>query len=85
MIAYRAETALANSMIPHFRKPDVARTFIRQVLTTDADLLPDNENKILRVRLHNLANPQHIEFARKLCLILNFPSCFATTYNSNIG
>ncbi len=71
MIAYRAETALANSMTPHLAKPEVARSFIRQVLTTDADLLPDYENNILHVSLHNLSNPQHIGYARKLCDLMN--------------
>lgn len=71
MIAYRAETALANSMIPHLEKPEVARSFIRQILTTDADLVPDHEHKILRVSLHNLANPRHIRSAKKFCYLLN--------------
>ncbi len=71
MVAYRAETAMANLLKPHLDKPDMARRLVRQILSTDADLLPDPQQGILTVRLHNLANPLHHRYALKLCEFLN--------------
>ena len=76
MIAYRAETAMANLIAPHLRKTDAARSLIRQILMTDADMTPDYEHKRLQISLHNLANPQHMEFALQMCHLLNATETF---------
>ena len=56
MIAYRAETAMANSVREHLSRPDEARRLRRALYTTDADLLPDHAAGTLTVRLHHAAN-----------------------------
>ncbi|MCP5015665.1 MAG: hypothetical protein GY938_10380 [Ketobacter sp.] len=71
MIAYRAETAMANILKPHLEKSDMARSLIRQILATDADLLPDEKQGVLIVRLHNLTSPVHNRHALLLCKTLN--------------
>lgn len=72
MIAYRAETAMANLVREGLgKKKDEARSIVRQIFETDADLEPDEEKGILKVRLHNLANPRNNRQVKKLCQILN--------------
>jgi len=56
MIAYRAETAMANVLAPLLARPDEARRLLRAIYTTEADLLPDPQAGTLTVRLHHLAN-----------------------------
>ncbi|MDA2924641.1 hypothetical protein MYX65_08305 [Acidobacteria bacterium AH-259-L09] len=71
MIAYRAETALVTRLRTHLSKKDEARALVRQILHTDADLEPDLEKGILKVRLHNLANPRNHKYVQLLCDSLN--------------
>lgn len=71
MIAYRAETALVTLLRTHLSKKDEARSLVRQILHTDADLEPDLEMGILKVRLHNLANPRNHKYVQLLCDSLN--------------
>jgi hypothetical protein len=39
MIAYRAETAMANSLREHLKRPDGARRLLRALYTTEAEVL----------------------------------------------
>ena len=71
MIAYRAETAMANSLREHLKRPDEARCLLRALYTTEADLLPDPESRTLTVRLHHAANPATDQLIEKLCEELN--------------
>jgi hypothetical protein len=71
MIAYRAETAMANSLREHLKRPDEARCLLRALYTTEADLLPDPESRTLTVRLHHAANPATDQVIEKLCEELN--------------
>ena len=71
MIAYRAETAMANSLREHLKRPDEARCLLRALYTTEADLLPDPEAGTLTVRLHHAANPATDQAIEKLCEELN--------------
>ena len=72
MIAYRAETAMANLVRESLgKKKDEARSIVRQIFQTDADLEPDEEKGILKVRLHNMTNPRNNQQVEKLCQILN--------------
>ena len=71
MIAYRAETAMANSLRETIAHPDEARTLLRALYHTEADLLPDPEAGTLTVRLHHMANRCSDEAIRKLCDELN--------------
>ncbi|RLB76845.1 MAG: hypothetical protein DRH24_17230 [Deltaproteobacteria bacterium] len=71
MIAYRAETALANLIKPYMTDKREARAFLRQIFASEADLKPDGENKTLTVSLHNLTNPVSDRIVRNLCQELN--------------
>jgi len=71
MIAYRAETAMANILREYIGKKDEARTLIRQIVMTDADIEPDEKEGTLKVKLHNMTNPRNNQYAQKLCEILN--------------
>jgi hypothetical protein len=71
MIAYRAETAMANVLAPLLARPDEARSLLRAIYTTEADLLPDPQAGTLTVRLHHLANGVSDRAVRTLCDELN--------------
>jgi len=71
MIAYRAETAMANSLREHLTRPDEARRLLRALYTTEADLLPDPDAGTLTVRLHHGANAASDQAIEKLCEELN--------------
>ncbi|MCP4118725.1 MAG: hypothetical protein GY737_25690, partial [Desulfobacteraceae bacterium] len=79
MIAYRAETAMANivkqEIVTHTKpgssRRDETRAIIRQILATDADIEPDEKNRRLRIHLHNMTNPRNNRYAQKLCEVLN--------------
>jgi hypothetical protein len=57
MIAYRAETAMAGLLLGPSVNMSDARRLLQGLFVTDADILPDIENKCLRVRIHNASTP----------------------------
>jgi hypothetical protein len=67
LIAYRAETALAQLARDKMQRLDDARSLIRQLFRTEVDLIPDHQNKTLTVRLHPLTAEVHDEVVRHLC------------------
>jgi Transposase protein len=70
MVAYRAETALARCLAPHYAKTeDEGRALIREMLSSSADIVPDADR--LRIRLHSLANPRSNQALALLCATLN--------------
>ncbi len=71
MIAYRAETAMANSLREILSHPDQARRLLQSLYTTEADLLPNDKEGTLTVRLHHMANACSDAAIRKLCEELN--------------
>lgn len=71
MVAYRAETAMANFLRESLTRVDEARTLLRSIYATEADLLPDYQNKTLTVRLHHLANNRSDQSVALLCTELN--------------
>jgi hypothetical protein len=71
MIAYRAETAMANLLRENLTREDEARTLLRALYTTEADLLPDHDSKTLTVRVHHLAQARSDQDVAKLCEELN--------------
>ena len=71
MTAYRAETAMANSVREAMSHPDEARTLLCALYKTEADLLPDLEKQTLTVRLHHSASVMSDKVIEKLCLELN--------------
>ena len=71
MIAYRAETAMANSLREHLARPDEARSLLQALYKTEADILPDHGAGTLTVRLHHSANASTDAAIQKLCDELN--------------
>jgi hypothetical protein len=72
MVAYRAETQLANLVGPLLPfRDDEARKFMRHVFELPGDILPDYEQGKLIVRLHSMANPRSNNALRALCEVLN--------------
>ena len=72
MVAYRAETQLANLVGPLLPcRNDEARKFMRQVFGLAADLLPDHEQGTLLVRLHSMTTPRDNRALAALCGVLN--------------
>ena len=55
MIAYRAETAMASLIAKQCGSLEQARALLRDIFTSEADLVPDTNNMILSVRVHNLS------------------------------
>ncbi len=58
LVAYRTETALAMIVREKLSHPDEARSLLRDLFRSDADLYPDEAAGVLEVRLHTLANPR---------------------------
>ena len=75
LIAYRAETALAQLAREKIKRLDDVRSLIRQLFRTEVDspgsipklarpeasLIPDQQNKALTVRLHPMTTQAHDE------------------------
>ena len=58
MIAYRAETAMVEIVRETLRRADDGRSLIQDLFRQDADLLLDEANERLQVRIHPLSNPR---------------------------
>ena len=71
MIAYRAETAMANILREWLPKADEVRTVLSTLYQTDADLLTDLDANTLTVRLHHSARVHADNVIRRLLDELN--------------
>jgi hypothetical protein len=71
MVAYRSETGLAETLKEHLNDKEDARMLVKRICTSEADLIPDKENKTLTVRLHHQASKSHDDAIKKLCEELN--------------
>ena len=72
MVAYRAETQLANLVGPLLPcRDDEARKFMRQVFNLPADLFPNYEQRTHLVRLHSMTTPRHNRALGNLCAVVN--------------
>ena len=71
MIAYRAETALASVLREVLARSDDTRALLREIFTTEADLVPDEGAGTLTVALHHLTNRASDEAALFLATQLN--------------
>lgn len=73
IIAYRAETAMAHIVREKLNAhhQDEARALIRDICTTEANLIPDEQAKTLSVELHSLATPKSNAILSHLCDELN--------------
>jgi transposase len=71
MIAYRAETAMVGIVREHLSRADDGRSLIQDLFHQDADLLLDEANERLEVRVHPLSNPRWNRAVAKLLDHLN--------------
>lgn len=79
MIAYRAETALCSLLGEQGVESAAARRILQDLFTTEADIVPDQANKRLVIRVHRSARPAVDRTLEKLFEHLNelettFPS-----------
>ena len=58
MIAYRAETAMASIVREQLARSDDARSVLRDLFRSQADLAPDLEQGVLHVHVHPMSSPQ---------------------------
>jgi len=72
MIAYRAETALVNIVREKLSRKDDARSLIRDLCVSDADILPDIEAGVLTIQVHSMANPRANRAIEYLLEYLNY-------------
>jgi hypothetical protein len=57
MICYRAETAIANKLAPHFsRAEDEIRSLVKAITHLSIDIIPDQQNCLLNITLYSLSN-----------------------------
>jgi hypothetical protein len=82
MVAYRAETQLANLVGPlRPCRSDESRKFIRQVFELPADQLPDDEHGTLRVRLHSMTTPRDNRSLAARCeMLYELNVCYPGTH-----
>src|SRR5271154_4436039 len=71
MVAYRAETAMAQIVRQKMTRHDDARSLLRAIYNTEADMVPDIEAKTLTIRLHPLASHSSDQAVGHLCDELN--------------
>ncbi len=72
MICYRAETALAEIIAPHFYKEkNERRMLIKQLFNTPADIIADEKQQTLTIKICSLSAPRYNQAINELCEILN--------------
>jgi len=75
MIAYRAETSMANLLRKELGKPAEVRSLLKGLYNSPIDLIPDEENQMLQVRIHHLSTPQANRAVAALTKELNKMEC----------
>ena len=71
MIAYRAETAMAGLLLGPTVDTPAARQLLRDLFVSEADILPDPENKQLLIKVHAGSRPAVNKSLRELLEKLN--------------
>jgi hypothetical protein len=72
MICYRAETAFANMLAAGYKKKtNEIRALVKSILFSEADIIPDYENKTFSIKLYGLATPRDNIALQKICQLLN--------------
>lgn len=72
MICYRAETAMAEMVAPYFYKQkEEKRMLIKQIFNTPTDIIVNQEEQTLTIRIASLSAPRYNEAIGELCKILN--------------
>ena len=71
MIDSRAETAMTQIVREELAREDDARTLLRDLYRSEADILPQLDQGILEVRVHAMANPRSNRAIHHLLTHLN--------------
>ena len=72
MICYRAESAVASLLAPHFNRSDEEkRMLVKQIIQNNADLIPDYKRSTLTVVLHSLSAPRFNHAVGQITQLLN--------------
>ena len=71
LIAYRAETALTQIVRATLSREDDARSLVRELFRSAADLTPDLASGELRIGVHSLSNPRSNRAIEQLLAELN--------------
>jgi hypothetical protein len=72
MICYRAETALAEIIAPHFYKEkNERRMLIKQLFNTPADIISNEKEQSLTIKICSLSVPRYNQAINELCETLN--------------
>lgn len=72
MMAYRAESSMASLLREQMvRGDDDARSLLRQIFQTEADLTPDLAANTLTIRLHHLTQAAHDHAIEQMLADLN--------------
>jgi len=72
MICYRAESAVAACIAPYLSKADdEKRMLVKQIIGSNADILPDYQNNTLTIILHSLSSQKFNTAAYELAKLLN--------------
>ncbi len=71
MIAYRAETSMVSSARELMSRVEDARSLVQAIYKTEVDLIPNEQDGTLKVRLHQLANKSSGKIIQHLCKELN--------------
>lgn len=72
MVVYRAESALYNTMSEFYKSTDKeGRIILKEIFTSDADMIPDYKNHKLTIKLHSLSTPRANQAVKDLCNFLN--------------
>ena len=72
IICYRAETALAALLMPHYkRSEDEVRMLIKAIINAQIDMEVDNQNSELRITLYPLSNQRSNIAVSKICETIN--------------
>ena len=81
MLAYRAESALYNTISGFYKSTQKeGRVILKEIFTSDADMIPDYENKKLTIKLHSMSTPRANQAVKELCSFLNqTQTCFPLT------
>ena len=76
MVCYRVETSFLNLLGPHFpRNTDEGRTFLKSIFQQPADIIPDEEHNIMKVKFHTMSNPRSNRVLKELCELMNKQAC----------
>ena len=71
LIAYRAETALSNTIKQYMNNEDESRLLLKQIYKTDASIKINNDKQLLNVEIHRLAHWKDDKILEILCHQLN--------------